>query len=145
MNCQIHAAQRQDLAAVEALLVSASLTSDGLADQFPGVYVVARATGVVVGAAGLELYGTSALLRSVVVSYEFRNRGVARTLVADRMARAQSLGVTRVFLLTTTATDYFRKLGFEPSPREDVPLELAASPEFARACPASAICLARTP
>lgn len=145
MKFQIHAAEAQDLTAVEALLVSASLPLNGLTDQFPAAYVVARAADVVIGAAGLERYESYALLRSVTVSRDFRNQGVASALVENRMTEARKLGVTRVFLLTTTAADYFRRHGFEPTPREDAPLPLAESPEFDRACPASATCLARTP
>jgi N-acetylglutamate synthase-like GNAT family acetyltransferase len=145
MMFQIHAAEAQDLAAIEALLVSASLPLDGLTDQFPSCYVIARANDVVIGAAGLELYGANALLRSVVVLRDFRHQGVASALVENRMTEARKLGVTSVFLLTTTAADYFKRHGFEPTPREDAPLPLAESPEFARACPASATCMARTP
>jgi N-acetylglutamate synthase-like GNAT family acetyltransferase len=145
MMFQIHAAEAQDLAAIEALLVSASLPLDGLTDQFPSGYVIARAGNIVIGAAGLELYGANALLRSVVVLRDFRSQGVASALVENRMTAARKLGVTSVFLLTTTAADYFSRHGFEPTAREVAPLPLAASPEFAHACPASAACLARTP
>lgn len=45
--------------------------------------------------------------------------------------------------MTKTADSYFRRLGFEPTRRDSVPVELAASPEFARACPEEPSCFTR--
>lgn len=145
LNVQIAMAAAKDVAAVETLLAAASLPTDGLRDQFPAAYAVARVDGALVGVAGLERYGAFALLRSVTVLHNLRGQGIARALVEERMALARSIGVVRAFLLTTTAPDYFRKLGFETSRREDAPSEIAASVEFAHACPASATCLSRAP
>jgi amino-acid N-acetyltransferase len=103
--------------------------------------VVARLDAEVVGVAGLETYGTSALLRSVAVAPGRRGGGTGRALVADRLAAARAMGLDAVYLLTMGAADYFRRFGFSPVPRESAPVELAASPEFAGACPASAICM----
>lgn len=44
-----------------------------------------------------------------------------------------------MYLLTTTAENYFPAFGFRPVDRSAVPTELMASPEFQGACPASAI------
>lgn len=145
LNVQIAPAAEEDLAPVETLLVAASLPTDGLRDQFPAAYAVARVDGALVGVAGLERYGAFALLRSVTVLDNLRGRGIARALIEERMALARKVGVLRAFLLTTSAPDYFRKLGFEPNRREDAPLEVAGSIEFAHACPASAVCLSRAP
>jgi len=145
LTFQIEPATSGDFSAIESLLLAASLTTDGLRDQFPDAYVVARLGDVVIGAAGLERYGASALLRSVVVVSEQRGHGIARSLVEERLAAARQAEVTRVFLLTTTADSYFGGLGFQQTPRDSAPVALAASPEFARACPASATCLSRAP
>ncbi|WP_437717056.1 hypothetical protein WMF45_11955 [Sorangium sp. So ce448] len=65
--------------------------------------------------------------------------------VANRIDAAPAKALEAVYLLTTTAADYFRGLGFASASREAVPAELAASPEFAGACPASATCSWRIP
>jgi amino-acid N-acetyltransferase len=134
-------ARAADLGILQALLESASLPLEGLGDQFPNGYVIARASGELVGAAGLERYANVGLLRSVAVATAARGSGIGRQLVQDRLRAARSSEIQRVFLLTTTAAGYFEKLGFVSAARNQVPKELAASPEFARACPASAACL----
>jgi amino-acid N-acetyltransferase len=138
-------ARAADLGALKALIESASLPLEGLDDQFPNAYVIARAGGQLVGAAGLERYGTSGLLRSLAVVPAARGNGLGRRLVLDRLAAARSSKIERVYLLTTTAAPYFEKLGFLPAVRSEVPMALAASPEFASACPASAACLQLAP
>jgi amino-acid N-acetyltransferase len=80
-------------------------------------------------------------LRSVAVAPEVRDRGVGRALVIDRVALAHAMRLNAVYLLTTTAADYFRTFGFSSASRDDVPPELSASPEFSGACPSSATCL----
>jgi amino-acid N-acetyltransferase len=127
---------------VRGLLLRAGLPTEGLEEQFPGAFVVAKQHGEVVGAAGLERYGELGLLRSVVVAEQCRRSGVGRRLVRNRLDAAATAGLARVFLLTTTAGPYFERLGFVAMPRADVPPILARSTEFARVCPASATCLA---
>ena len=138
-------ARAGDLDALKALLESASLPLEGIDAQFPSAYVVARAAGELVGAAGLERYGNFGLLRSLAVAAAARGTGLGRRLVLDRLAAARSSKIERVYLLTTTAAPYFEKLGFLPAVRSGVPKELAASPEFATACPATAACLQFAP
>jgi amino-acid N-acetyltransferase len=138
-------ASTEDASAVRALLEEASLPVDGLEDQFPDAYVIARAGSVPVGAAGLETYGKAGLLRSVVVATGARGKGCGRQLVESRLAYARARGIERVFLLTTTASQYFERLGFTIANRSEAPAALARSPEFASVCPASATCLVRAP
>jgi len=59
-------------------------------------------------------------------------------MVERLLALARAERLERVFLLTTTAGGFFRRFGFRPVRREDVPAALRATEEFAGACPASA-------
>ncbi len=127
---------------MEALLAAAGLPLDGLADQFPAGFAVAEAGGGLAGAAGIERHGDDGLLRSVVVSPEWRGRGLGARLVRDRLAWAAAQGLRTVYLLTTTAPAYFPRLGFRVAERADVPTAVQASREFAGVCPASASLLA---
>jgi amino-acid N-acetyltransferase len=52
---------------------------------------------------------------------------------------ATSRGARTVFLLTTTAGQFFPKFGFERIERDQVPSSVRMSVEFQSACPASAI------
>jgi len=128
----VRAAQQQDLPAVEALLKLCNLPTGGLAQHLPG-YLVLEDAGQIVASAGLELYGTAALLRSVAVQQDYRNRGLARAMVNQLMKQARSQGVRAVYLLTTTAQQYFRRMGFETMPREAVDPAVTTSAEFGEA------------
>jgi amino-acid N-acetyltransferase len=131
-----------DLPAVLALLTAASLPREGVADHFPR-FLVARRAGDVVGSIGLEPYGRSALLRSLAVAPQERDRGLGRELTERLLELAAGDGATRIFLLTETAADFFVRLGFRPIAREDVDPAVRASLEFAGICPQSAVCMRR--
>jgi N-acetylglutamate synthase-like GNAT family acetyltransferase len=67
-----------------------------------------------------------------------RTRGIGTALVEDRIGWARGRGLTALYLLTTTARDYFPRFGFEVVTRDAGPAEIAASEEWRSACPASA-------
>jgi len=138
---RLRAATASDLARVHELLEAARLPTDGLGDQFPDAYVVAESDGRVVAAAGIERHGTWGLLRSVVVAADRRGTGIGERLVRERLDWARQSRLDAVYALTTTAADYFPRLGFSAAPRDGAPEELKASREFASVCPSSAICL----
>ena len=103
---QIRAATNSDLSAVEGLLTASDLPTDGVRDNFSS-FVVAEDDGAIAGAIGLEKYGSVALLRSAVVSPDHRGSGVGRRLVEQLLERAEEAGIDELFLLTTTAEEYF--------------------------------------
>ena len=138
----IERAQSDDLASVLRLLERHALPLDG-ASELGEAMVIARDAGQVVGAAALEFYAEGALLRSVVVDVSAQGQGVGRQLTAAALALANELGVPMVFLLTTTAAEFFPRFGFERISREDVPASVRASVEFQSACPASAVVMRR--
>jgi len=131
-----------DLPAIEALVQTSQLPTAVVADHFPAGYVVARRGSEVVGVAALEPHDDAALLRTVAIKPEERGKGTGLALVADRLATAWSSGVDRVFLLTTTAPEFFRRFGFAEVDRASAPGSLRSSPEFAALCPTSARCMA---
>lgn len=133
-----------DWPAVRELLERAGLPLDGL-DAGLRHFVVARDGGRLVGVAGLEHYGSSALLRSVAVDAAWRSTGVGRLVVEGALDLARSLGASDVYLLTTTAQDYFPKFGFRCVRRDDLPAALGASEELRGACPDTAVAMRRDP
>ena len=66
---------------------------------------------------------------------------VNKLLVERLLETAPARGVSVMYLLTTTAADYFPRFGFEPIPREQADSRLQASEEFRGACPDSAVCM----
>lgn len=143
MSTLLRAPTWDDLEAIQELLHESNLPIEGLADQFPDSFAVACEGIRIVGSAGLECYGGTGLLRSVAVRPSERARGLGHHLVANRLHAAEEQGLASVYLLTTSAADYFRRLGFHDTSRAEAPACLSKSPEFARICPASATCLVR--
>ena len=139
----IRTARPGDFASVAGLLRSNDLPVDGVPPSLD-VFLVAERDGHVVGVVGLELYGTDALLRSAVVDASGRGTGLGARLVNGILALAQDRGVGALWLLTTTAEQWFPRFGFSVVTRDDVPPMVRASREFQGACPASATVMRRT-
>jgi amino-acid N-acetyltransferase len=132
-----------DLAAVERLLAANGLPLDGVKEAL-GTFVVAEASDDIVGVAGLEVCCDNALLRSVAVAQEWRSRRLGRELVTRVVAEAEARGIRALYLLTTTAEQYFPSFGFERIARDEVPDDVRTTAEFQSACPASATVMRRT-
>lgn len=136
-------ARPEDYPAIRALLAEEGLPSEDVAVGKAGRFHLAVQDGSLLACAGLELYGSDALLRSVAVDKRARRHGLGRTLVdiAERDARAT--GVHRLYLLTTTAARYFTTLGYELFRQDQAPVALQSSSQFSLLCPASATCMAK--
>lgn len=121
----------------ESLLVAAELPTTDLRGaqnlQLFGVRDGAQLIGVI----GIEVYSPVGLLRSLVVATAYRNGGYGRALISDAEAWASQQGVKALYLLTTTATAFFERLGYEVVPRSVAPPAIAATPQFAGLCPSS--------
>jgi amino-acid N-acetyltransferase len=131
-------ARTDDLPAILKLLEQSGLPCDGLAEHF-GLALVAREGDRVVGSAAVERYGDAGLLRSVAVDPAHRGQGLGARLVGAALEHARQHGLQSVYLLTTTAPDYFPRFGFRPIARDDVAPAVQESVEFTSACPASAL------
>lgn len=129
-----------DWTEVEAVLLASGLPTTGAREHLTG-FLVAERPGRLVGTAGLELYGESALLRSVAVRPEARGDGLGARLVEGALALARTRGATTVVLLTLDAADYFTRFGFARVATDQVPEAVKASTQFQGVCPASAIAM----
>src|SRR6185295_4998378 len=124
------------------LLRRCDLPDVGVSENLGG-FIVARAGGNVIGCCGLEVYGSDALLRSLAVDPMHRSQGLATWLVGRIIARAEQLQLSAIYLLTTSAPDYFSRRGFEISPRDAAPDGVRASWEFRTGCPDTATLMRR--
>ena len=138
----ISAAAPEDAAAIGVLLREAELPHEDFAGHLAH-FLVARRAGAVVGAVGFELHGRDALLRSLVVAPALRGHGLGDRLVRRLAAVSRREGVTRFYLLTTTAEAFFARRGFKKIARPAVPAAIAATREFNSLCPVSAVCMTR--
>ena len=139
---KIRDATSSDFTAVERLLLASKLPVEGVRENFSS-FIVAEEAGTIAGAIGLEKYGSAALVRSAVVSPLNRGTGVGRQLVERVLQRANDEGIDDIYLLTTTAENYFPRFGFTPTTRSAVPESMKASVEFRGACPDSAVVMSR--
>jgi amino-acid N-acetyltransferase len=139
---RIRNATNADLSAVESLLAASDLPVEGVRDNFSN-FIVAEERGAIAGAIGVEKFGSVALLRSAVVAPDNRGSGVGRRLVEQLLERAGRDGIEELYLLTTTAENYFPRFGFARTTRSAVPDAVKASAEFHGACPDTAIVMTR--
>jgi len=134
-----------DLPALVALLAQAGLPHDDLAPHLAH-FTVAEVDGELVGAGGYEAAGPGiGLLRSFVVRPDWRGRGLGRQLYDAVVAAAEGAGCTDLYLLTTTARDWFAGLGCVVVPRASAPAPIQATRQYAELCPASSVLMRRSP
>ena len=138
-------AYTDELERVESLLEANGLPFEDVRET-PALFLLAWAGAnetTVVGAGGIEQYGSNGLLRSVVVDEEFRGREYG-TVLCDKLEEfARSEGIETLYLLTTTASAFFDHRGYEEIPRDDAPPRIQRTTEFAALCPDSATCMKR--
>jgi amino-acid N-acetyltransferase len=139
---KIRKARKSDLPAVEELLSASKLPLDGVREHFAD-FIVAEDDNRIQGVVGIEKYESVGLLRSAAVSPERRGIGIGGRLVEQVLERAEEAGIDELYLLTTTAENYFPRFGFAPTTREAVPNSLQSSAEFQGACPDTAIVMKR--
>lgn len=144
-DATIAPASPQDFDEVIALLHAAALPVEDLEQSSMAHFLVARdRSGKVIGTIGVERYGRAALLRSLVIAPACRNRDLGTQLVAELEARWRLSGVADLFLLTTTAREFFARQGYRAIGREAVPEALHVATEFTRLCPGSAVCMTKS-
>lgn len=102
------------------------------------LYVLKEGANII-GTAGLEIFDSVALLRSISISKDEQGKGYGKNIVDQMEKRALENGINCLYLLTTTAKDFFQKQGYSAVHRTDVPASVQQTTEFTSLCPASAI------
>jgi amino-acid N-acetyltransferase len=125
---------------VEALLEANDLPSADVRSK-PECFYVAYADGERVGVGGIEFHGSAGLLRSVVVERLARGGGHGTVLCERLEAVAAEEGVETLYLLTTTAREFFADRGYVEIGRNEAPEAIRGTAEFADLCPATAVCM----
>jgi N-acetylglutamate synthase-like GNAT family acetyltransferase len=127
---------------LKAALLKAGLAADDVADPDRLFWRFER-DDVPAGFAGLEIHGDDALLRSLVTLPPVRLRGIGRAIVARIETEARARGARAIYLLTTDLAGFFSELGYAACERTAVPAAIAATPQFAELCPASATAMVK--
>ena len=133
----------QSLALIQSLLKQAQLPYEDLAaatqSQFWGLGAPQYYAVI-----GLEQYDDLGLLRSLAVAESYRCQGLGQQLVTWVEQEAQQVGLKQLYLLTTSATAFFKALGYESLERNDLPPALYSSSQVQGVCPASAHILVKS-
>jgi len=130
-----------DLPAVRALLVAAGLPTADLTAAPRADFWGGHEGMALIGVIGLEGYGAVALLRSLAVAPDWRGRSMGSALLARAERVARQRGVQALYLLTTTAANFFARHGYVHIPRDIAPPVLQRTAEFAALCPTRTVCL----
>jgi amino-acid N-acetyltransferase len=120
-----------------ALLEAQGLPVSDITDEHLEHFFYIGSDGSPIGLVGVEIYGTDALLRSLVVADTARTQGIGASLVQHAEDYATSHSVAAMYLLTTTAERFFENRGYRRIDRTQAPRAIQSTPEFASLCPAS--------
>jgi amino-acid N-acetyltransferase len=116
-------------------------TEDLTINKLQDFIVAKQEDGFVFGAVGIEAYQDVGLLRSLVVHPDHQAKGLGRFLTNELESLARERGIEALYLLTTTAADFFLKLGYQVAQKATVPEPIKRTGEFKSLCPESAVCL----
>src|SRR5258706_1606650 len=131
-----------DLDAIRTLLAQNGLHFSDINAVLLNDFVVAEDVGgALAGSVGLEQFGRNALLGSLGVARNARNGGLGCELRAHAEDLARKSGVSELWLLTTTASEFFGRAGYLLMDRSNAPAELQISQQFAGLCPATSVCM----
>lgn len=126
-------------AQAQQLLAACGLPIDDLQDAANHLQLFGcRDDGGLVGLVGLEMHGADVLLRSLAVADSARDQGLGAALVAYAEQHAANHGAQAIYLLTTSAEDFFARRGYKLAERATAPQAIAATRQFAGLCPAAA-------
>lgn len=131
------------LAAAVALLKASDLPTADLTDDHMRHFFHSGPAAAPTALVGVELFGASALLRSLVVAPAHRSNGLGAILVGHAENFARQEGARSIYLLTTTAESFFKHRGYVAADRETAPGEIRATREFSDICPASSAFLVK--
>lgn len=143
MSTQIQISSRPTLQVAIQILQDAELPTEDLTESHVEYFFYAGLPAKPTGLVGLEIFGDVALLRSLAVVPERRGFGEGQQLLAHAEREAWAKGVRTIYLLTTTAEDFFSKYGYARASREAAPAAIRSTKEFSGICPASSAFMAK--
>lgn len=129
-----------EIKSIKKLLQSNGLPHSDL-ETAPLHFFGVKENNEIIATGALEIYGKYAVLRSVAIKLHFQNLGYGKQIVKFLEKKAGELGVQKLYLLTTTAESFFRKLKYHPVQRELCPDKIKSSTQFNNICPSTASCL----
>jgi len=132
-----------ELEEVKTLLLENNLPIDDIEDAGIKLFV-AKVKNNIIGVIGLEQYGSSALLRSLAIKERHKNKKYGRDLINYLLEYCINNKIQDLYLLTTTAEKYFKKLDFSRIKRENTPVAIKKTKEFSDICPTTAVIMKKS-
>jgi amino-acid N-acetyltransferase len=126
---EIKPADEVEFIQVLTMVEDLGLQSEGLRPDMPFL-AVAVIDSEIVGCAALEVEDRLGLIRSVGVGLRFQGMGLGNRLVTAVLEHAADIGLKAVYLLTTTAEEYFPRFGFERLAGGPLPAIVTGSAEY---------------
>lgn len=139
---EISFAKPEDFEDIRDLLKLANLPFEDVENGI-GQFLLARNDDQLIGCVGLQICGSDALLRSLAVSESVRKRGLGKTLLQEILEYAFRLKLHKIYLLTTTAENFFSKHGFVTANRNEAPDAIRVTSEFSSLCPSTAVFMSK--
>jgi amino-acid N-acetyltransferase len=131
-----------DLDGIKRLLVGSLLPSRDVGGDDQR-FIVASENGRLLGCAGLQVAGKDGLVRSMAVHWTRRNAGLGSKLHERLLFEAVLAGVRTLYVVTTTAEDFFAGHGYRKVAAQQVPPALQASEEFTAFVPGGSTVMSR--
>jgi amino-acid N-acetyltransferase len=125
------------------LLVAEGLPTEDVGEAGRRFFAFCDAEGTAIGYGSLERAEGDMMLRSVVTTPTYRGAGYGRVITEWLIGEAARSDAHNLYLLTTTAREFFARLGFEMVERTSVPPAIAISREFSSLCPSTAVTMKR--
>ena len=137
-------ARAADWDTIRGLLLESDLPVDDLGPDRLDGFLVAEDGDELAGLIGLQVFGTTGLLRSLVVARAARRAGLGGKLVGALESAAQTAGIRDLWLLTIDANGFFERQGFTVVNRDTAPPSIRETDEFSELCPDGAFLMQKS-
>lgn len=127
---------------VKEMLEANKLPVDDISEK-TNLFMLTR-KGKLIGTGGLEMLGDTALIRSVSTDENLRGQGLGKYLVDELEQAAIRAGVQTLYLVTTSADQFFTKLGYTVTNRDSLPDVVKQQRQLKDVCPASAVVMSKS-
>lgn len=141
---QLKSANKKGLSFIKTILQENYLVYEDIENNNIKLFLAYK-NSECVGIIGLEKIANLGLLRSLVVLDKYRNKGYGREICNKLLAYAKDKKIDEIYLLTVSAKNFFKKLGFNVVKRENAPDEIKNTGEFSSLCPDTAVCMQVNP
>lgn len=137
MNLTLKKAEKSDIQIIKSILEENSLPNEDINTEIMDLFLINEESNLI-GTIGLERFKNVALLRSMAIIEEYRNKGYGKVVFSRILEIAKAYKIEEIYILTCSAKNFFINLGFKEIERDLAPENIKSSNQFANLCPQSA-------